>query len=194
MCRSAPCVARGAAGAAPLCPHYASANVEDRAVPDNSWRRRLDVVIRLEALRRRDTLEDSGRRARSVAAHGQDTGAPVRERDLEHSDAVRRRALVDVVDDVWWQGLGPCVLPTDERRDLVGAASAARGRPGAASVHRSRPAAACGRDEVAGPREGDRVAVGRGGGRGTSWDDGRRYPSAADDVPANVLRASTRCG
>ena len=68
---SAPCVWRGAAGAAPLCPHCPSANVEDRAVTNDSWRRRLDRVVGLEALRRRDTLEDPGRCAGSVTTDSQ---------------------------------------------------------------------------------------------------------------------------
>src|SRR6266545_6376028 len=91
-------------------------NVEERAVGVDAWRRRLNGIVRLEALRRRDALEDSGRCARSVAAHGQDARAPIRERDLEDSHSVGPPALVDVVDEADL-GLEIGELPGDEPCD-----------------------------------------------------------------------------
>src|SRR2546426_1790203 len=113
-------------------PRSTSTNVVERAVGVDAWRRRLNGVVRLEALRRRDALEDSGRRARSVAAHGQDARAPVRELDLEDGRSVGPRPLVNVVDETDL-ALEIGELPADERRDRISAAPAARGRPGAAS-------------------------------------------------------------
>ena len=164
----------------------------ERAVGVDAWHRRLNGVVGLEALRRRDALEDSGRRARSVAAHGQDARAPVRELDLEDGRSVGPRPLVNVVDETDL-ALEIGELPADERRDRISAAPAARGRPGAASGSAGRASAVRGRDKISGPCERDRVTVGRRCRRVTPRvDRRRRYPGGADDVPANVLSAVGR--
>ncbi len=72
LCRSAPCVARGEPPARlPLFARYGLANVEDRPVCIDSWRRRLDVVVGLEALRCGDALEDPRRCAGSMTTDSQ---------------------------------------------------------------------------------------------------------------------------
>src|SRR5881396_3222545 len=122
-------------------------NVEERAAGVDAWHRSRNRVVRLVALRRRDALEDSGWRARSVAAHGQDACAPVRERDLEDRCSVGPPAAADVVDEA-----DVCLeigeLPADEPRDPIGAAAAARGRPGAASGRGRGASTARGRDKM----------------------------------------------
>jgi hypothetical protein len=72
--------------------------VEDRPVGVNARHRSLNAVVGLEPLRRGDALEDPGRRARSVAADGEDALATVEEFDPQHRGAVG--SLVHVADVV----------------------------------------------------------------------------------------------
>src|SRR5438477_315517 len=137
----------------------ALANVEDRAVRVHAWGGCLHVVVRLVPLRCRDPLEDPGGRPRAVTTNGENPAAPVRERDLENGYAVRPSPLVDVVDEAHI-GLIIGALPADQRRDLIGAAPAGGRAPSASPVHRTGPSSACGRDEVTGSRERDRVTIG----------------------------------
>src|SRR5581483_12043291 len=161
-------------------------DVEERTVGVDARGGRLDGVVRLVTLRRRDPLEDSGGRRRAVTTNGENACGPIRERDLEDGSAVRPRALVDVVDEAH-VGLVIGALPADQRRDFVGAAPAGGRAPVAPAVHRAGPAAACWRYEVTRSCERDRVTIGshcRGvaaGIQGRRGDSGR-----ADDVPANV--------
>src|SRR5215470_18837184 len=76
-------------------------NVEVRAAGVYSEFRSRNVVVGRGTLRGRDALEDSGRRAGSVAADRQDALAAVGERDLEDGGAIDPRPVVDIVDE-WW--------------------------------------------------------------------------------------------
>src|SRR5215472_11839414 len=100
-------------------------NVEVRAAAVYSGDRSRNVVVGRGTLRGRDALEDSGRRAGSVAADRQDALAAVGERDLEDGGAIDPRPVVDIVDE-WWcrRGLRTRVDPADQPRDCVGAACA----------------------------------------------------------------------
>src|SRR6266508_2375323 len=91
-------------------------HVEEGAAGIYACHGRRDRVIRLEALRRCDALEDSRRGAWAVTSHGEDARAPIRERDLKDSRSVGLRALVDVVDEADL-GLEVGELPADERRE-----------------------------------------------------------------------------
>src|SRR5712692_4680160 len=92
-------------------------NVKKRAVGVNTCLRRSNIVVGLVTLRRRDALEDPGRRSRSVTTHRQDALRAVRERDLENGAAVGPLTLVDVVDERRGRGLKVGELPAHQFRD-----------------------------------------------------------------------------
>jgi hypothetical protein len=142
--------------------------VEVRAAGVHPGDRIRDVVVGRETLRGRDALEDSRRRARTVAADRQDALAAVGERDPEDGGAIDPRPVIDIVDERWrGRALWTRVDPADQPGDRVGAASATevvQVPPPVAALDPPPP----GRDEGAGPGERDRVAPIRGRRRGVS--------------------------
>src|SRR5215469_8161706 len=106
--------------------------MEVRAVALHSGDRSLNVVVGRGTLRGRDALEDSGRRAVSVAADRQDAIRAVGERDPEDGGAIDPRPVIDIVDGRWRRrGLWTRVDPADQPGGRVGAASTTGGGPGA---------------------------------------------------------------
>src|SRR5437867_3232252 len=114
------------------------ADVEDRTVRVDAAYRRLHGVVRLVALRSRDSLEDARWGSGPVTTNGQHALAPVREGDLEDGGPVGPRAVIDVVVEGGRRALEVGEHPADESRDLVGAASPSGRRPGAASGRGAR--------------------------------------------------------
>src|SRR6266542_4195347 len=171
-------------------------DVEDCPVRVHSADRVLNGVVGLVTLRRRDALEDARRRTGPMTTHRENARLPVRELDPQDGGAVGPRAQVaDVVDERWGRALEIGHHEGDQFLDLIGPAAGV-GLPGASAGNRPRATiTARGRNERAGSRQRDRVAVRSLDGRRTTRIEGSGGRSAdeADDVPSHVVRPAG-CG